>query len=107
MRNTNELRGLLVGDTITFQVKANQKESWIEGIQRASTNAVAPRPRLPSDPSSSSLLHVAQLQPGDLLPDAELLAEDGRTIKLSEFEGAPLPLLLSSLVVLCRTSVRG
>ena len=46
--------------------------------------------RLPSDPPSSSLLHVAKMKPGDVLPDAELLAEDGRTIKLSDFQGRAL-----------------
>lgn len=88
VRNTNELRGLSAGDAITFNVKATEEDSWIENIRRAGTNDLAPLP--PSDPSSSSLLHVAQMKPGDVLPDAELLAEDGRTIKLSEFQGRAL-----------------
>jgi protein SCO1/2 len=83
VRDTNELRGLLAGDAITFRVKANEKESWIEAVRRAGTNELASP--VPSDPSPSSLLHTAQLKPGDVLPDAELLAEDGRTIKLSDF----------------------
>jgi protein SCO1/2 len=88
VRDSNELRGLLAGDAITFRVRANEQESWIEGIQRAGTNdLVSP---LPSDPASSSLLHVAQMNPGDVLPDAELLDEDGRTIRLSDFEGRAL-----------------
>ncbi len=85
VRDTNELRGLLAGDTITFEVKANEQESWIEGLRRASADDLVAPPVL--DPSSSSLLHVAQLKPGDVLPDAELLAEDGRTIRFSDFDG--------------------
>jgi protein SCO1/2 len=88
VRDTNELRGLLAGDTITFHVKANEQESWIEGIHRSGTNDLTSP--LPSDPPASSLLHIAQMTPGDVLPDAELLAEDGRTIKLSDFEGRAL-----------------
>lgn len=88
VRDTNELAGLLAGDAITFRIKANEKESWIEAVQREGTNKLASP--VPSDPSSSSLLHTAQLKPGDVLPDAELLAEDGRTIKLSDFEGRAL-----------------
>jgi protein SCO1 len=88
VRDTNELRGLQPGDAITFNVKATEEESWIENIQRASTNDLAPLP--PSDPASASLLHVAQMKPGDVLPDAELLAEDGRTIRLSDFQGCAL-----------------
>lgn len=88
VRDTNELRGLLAGNTITFRVRANETESWIEGIQRADTNS--PAPPVESDPSSSSLLHIARLKPGDVMPDAELVAEDGSKIKLSDFEGRAL-----------------
>lgn len=88
VRDTNELRGLRAGDPITFNVKANEKESWIEGIQRAGTNnnefATA------ADKPSSALLHVAQLKPGDPLPDAEILMENGRTMKFSDFKGRAL-----------------
>jgi protein SCO1/2 len=88
VRDTNELRGLQKGDAIVFLVKATEEESWIEGIRRASTNDLPPLP--PAGPSAASLLQVAQLKPGDLLPDAELLAEDGRSIKLSDFHGRAL-----------------
>lgn len=39
VRDTNELRGLVVGDPIVFRIKADQNESWIEGIRRTGTNA--------------------------------------------------------------------
>ena len=88
VRDTSELRGLHVGDAITFTLKATEEDSWIENIKSTGTNGFALLP--PSDPSSASLLQIAQMKPGDVLPDAELLAEDGRTIKLSEFQGRAL-----------------
>lgn len=88
LRDTNEIRGLAPGDTITFLVKANEEDSWIENLQRAGTNDV--RAALPADPPSAKLLNVAELKTGDPMPDAELLAEDGRTIKLSDFRGRAL-----------------
>ena len=88
VRDANELRGLQRGDAITFQVRATEEESWIEGIQRVATNDLPPLP--PSGPSAATLLHAAQLKPGDVLPDAELLGEDGRTIRLSAFQGRAL-----------------
>jgi protein SCO1/2 len=88
VRDTNELRGLKPGDAITFIVKATEEDSWIEKIRPAATNDLAPLP--PSDPSSAALLHVAQMKQGDILPDAELLSEDGSTIKLSHFQGQAL-----------------
>lgn len=88
VHDTNQLRGLKPGDAITFNVKATEEDSWIENIRRAGTNDLAPLP--PSDPASAALLNIAQMKPGDVLPDAGLLAEDGRTIKLSEFQGRAL-----------------
>jgi len=85
VRDVGELRGLAPGDAITFIVKATEADSWIENIRPAGTNDFQPLP--PTDPSNAALLHVAQLKPGDLMPDAELLAEDGRAIKLSSFQG--------------------
>jgi protein SCO1/2 len=88
VRDTNELRNLKPGDAIIFVVKATEEDSWIENIKSTGTNGFAPLP--PADPSSASLLQIAQMKTGDVLPDAELLAEDGRTIKLSEFQGRAL-----------------
>ena len=88
VRDTNELRGLKPGDAITFVVKATEEDSWIEKIRHTSTNDMAPLP--PSDPASSALLNIAQMKTGDVLPDAELLSEEGRAIKLSDFQGRAL-----------------
>jgi len=88
VRDAGELRGIHAGDAITFNVKATEDDSWIEHIRRASTNDMAALP--PADPASSMLLHAAQMKVGDVLPDAELLAEDGRTIRLSDFRGRAL-----------------
>ena len=86
LRNTNEVRGLRPGDVITFLVRANEDESWIENIQRSGSNPVAKV--APADPSSAALLRIAHLKPGDRLPDIELLTEGGDSIKLSHFEGS-------------------
>lgn len=85
VHDTNELRGLKVGDAIVFQVRANQTESWIDGIRRSGSNDLSSA--LSSEPSSHALLHAKQLKTGELMPDAELLAEDGSRVRLSDFSG--------------------
>jgi len=88
VRNTNELKGLRAGDPIAFLVKATVDDSWIENLQRVSKGEV---PSIaPTAPSITSLLHTSQLKRGDVLPDAELLTEDGRSLKLSAFQGSAL-----------------
>jgi protein SCO1/2 len=83
--DTNELRGLRVGDGIAFKVMATDEDSWIEGIRPIGTNEVTST--APLDPSSASLLNIAQLKRGDPMPDAELLGETGLGIRLSDFNG--------------------
>lgn len=88
VRHTNELRGLRAGDAIAFRVKASQLESWIEGVKKIETNELTGP--LPADPPSAAILHVGQLQSGDVLPDAQLLGEDGHLVRLSDFKGRVL-----------------
>ena len=85
VRAPSQLKGLAVGDPIVFEIKANQNESWIEGIHRAGTNDLAAVK--PADPASMALLHANQLKPGEELPDNELLSEEGKTIHFSDFRG--------------------
>jgi protein SCO1/2 len=85
VREPAELRGLKPGDAIAFQVRANEEDSWIEGLQRTNATDLAPLP--PAGPTSSALLQAGQLKPGEKMEDAELLDETGRTFRLSEFRG--------------------
>jgi protein SCO1/2 len=85
VRDPGQLKGLAVGDPIVFEIKADQNESWIEGIHRAGTNDLAAV--APADPASVALLHANQLKPGEELPDAELLSEEGRAVRFSDFRG--------------------
>ncbi len=85
VHDTNELQGLHPGDTITFRVRATEDQSWIEGIQRANGPVSTPTPISPVPPPQ-----IAELKPGDMLPDAQLLAEDGNAIHFSDFRGRAL-----------------
>jgi len=83
VRDTNELRGLERNDEITFRLIATPDTHWIENIKRigklVETNAPATE--------SPGYQLVKELEPGDVIPDYELLAEDGRTVRFSDFRG--------------------
>ena len=80
--------GLRVGDSIEFQVHANETESWISDVRVVGTNS--PVLPMPAGLSSAALLNAGSLKPGDLVADAELLSEDGRALQLSAFRGRAL-----------------
>jgi protein SCO1 len=82
VKNTNELDGISSGDKITFTLVVRENDDWIENIQRVGhaadimTNAI-----------HMSHPMLSELEPGDLLPDGELLTENGRQIHFSDFRG--------------------
>lgn len=80
VRDTNELRGLAEGDEVTFQLHATEDDHWIDGLKKVG-HSDAPTPRTVAGNSAN------ELKPGDVLPEFTLLAEDGRSVSLSEFRG--------------------
>jgi protein SCO1 len=90
VRNTNELAGIVAGDSILFRLQVNDETHWIDQIHKVAgaTNAVT----LPATPPESSHFIVGdvELKPGDAMPEAEFLDEHGRTIRFSQFRGQAL-----------------
>jgi protein SCO1/2 len=82
VRDPNELAGLERDDEITFQLVATKDTHWIQQIKRVGKAA----PTETATPSPGFSL-TKELKPGDALPDYELLAEDGRKIRFSDFRG--------------------
>jgi protein SCO1 len=89
IRDTNELRGIAAGDPVTFRLTATEDTHWIDRIARIATgtnnNSANASP-------GARVTKFAELKPGDLLPDYELLAEDGRRVRFSDFRGKALAL---------------
>jgi protein SCO1/2 len=85
VQNTNELNGISPGDKITFMLIVTEKDDWVEKIQRVGRAAE-------TTTNSAPMLHTinSELKPGDILPDYELTAEDGKQIHFADFRGKVL-----------------
>jgi len=85
LQNTNELRGILPGDEITFTLVVGGNDEWIENLHRVGHRAETVT-------NGASMLHsmIPELKPGDRLPDYELLGEDGKRLHFSDFRGRAL-----------------
>ena len=86
VRDTNELSGVSPGDTVTFRLTATEDTHWIDNVRKVGAATNNPAGASPPVPES----RIAELKPGDLLPDCELLAENGKTIRFSDFRGKAL-----------------
>ena len=82
VKDTNELNGISPSDEITFKLIVGENDSWIEGIHFVAH-------RVENVTNNTYIFHVpsAELKPGDLLPDCELISEDGSRIRFSDFRG--------------------
>jgi protein SCO1/2 len=85
VRNTNEITGLERDDEIMFQLVASTDTHWIQKIKRVGKAAPSETPA-----TTPGFTLTKELEPGDTIPDYELLAEDGRTIRFSSFTGQAL-----------------
>jgi protein SCO1/2 len=76
------LDGLVPGDKVAFTLHVDTDRAWVSDFNRIGhTDATM------NGMSSMDTDESTKLKPGDLLPDAELLTEDGRSIHLSDFRG--------------------
>ena len=87
VQDTNELKGLAVGDTVTFSLTTTDDTHWIHGVKKVAGPINTPSPATrPISPAS----RIAELKLGDPLTDCELLSEDGKRVRFSDFRGKAL-----------------
>jgi len=82
VKNTNELNGLAAGDQITFTLVVREDDDWIENLHRVGHLA-----EITTNVMAMPFATLPELKPGDLLPDGELVAENGRHVHFSDFRG--------------------
>jgi protein SCO1/2 len=74
--------GLVAGDRIDFTLMVTQDDAWVGSLRRTGHTNLATAGHGPAQNTA-----LSGPKPGDLLPDAELIAENGRPVNLSDFRG--------------------
>lgn len=92
LADTNEVRGLSIGDTIEFRLVTRAEDHFIDRIRRlagdpARTNAVGRSMSGPASAPVEGLPRIAELKPGDPVPEILLVSEEGRELRISELRG--------------------
>lgn len=86
VRDTNELAGVTAGDVVTFRLLATEEEHWIDTVRRAyGTQAGAGLAAAATPVSPEARARV--LSAGEVVPDVDLLDENGRTLRFSDLRG--------------------
>jgi protein SCO1/2 len=86
VKDTNELRGLQIGDVVSFRMVLAGNDAWIEQIKKVGeTSALAEAPS--AQPQWRVARDVDPLNVGDRLPDYHFTNELGQAISTSQFKG--------------------
>lgn len=84
VRDTNELRGLQSGDTVSFNMIVTDTDAWIDHVTKMNVPRIA---ELPSRPTFRQVRDVDPLQVGDLLPEYHFTNELSQAINTKDFKG--------------------
>lgn len=80
--NTNELNAVSRGDKITFTLRVTETNAWVENIHRTGQAG-----KVMDDAMPMKAGEVSELKPGDMIPDGDLMTENGRHVHFSDFRG--------------------
>lgn len=81
VKNVDLLHGLQVGDTIAATLVVSRTESWLETI------TVLGRGEPPDPQLVAGAIMARMLKVGDRLPDDQLLNQDGKRVRFSDYRG--------------------
>ncbi|MBI4663179.1 MAG: SCO family protein [Verrucomicrobia bacterium] len=89
VKDTNDLRAVRPGQSVTFRLHVTEDESWIDQIAEVG----APKTNDPPErPSVRVVREVQPLKEGDPMPDYRFTNELGQAVSLSDFKGHALAL---------------
>ncbi|MGV3773971.1 MAG: SCO family protein [Verrucomicrobiales bacterium] len=87
VKDTNEFKGIMAGDKITFRMIATDDDGWIDQVKRiASGSSTKQSSAVAEEPDEP----IQFLQVGDTIPDLVLTNQFGKEIKLSDYRGKAL-----------------
>ena len=93
-RDTNLLRGLKVGDAVSFKLAVTPTEGWLEAVTKLDSATPKPVAAPAPPPAPQEIIHISRaLQPldeGDRLPEYHFTNELGEAVSLSQFKGQVL-----------------
>jgi len=80
------VKGVAVGDTVQFELRVTQDDSWIARLEKVPAEAPMIQPPGTSPPSLETL-EAERVRAGERMPDFTLLNQEGKTIHLQDFRG--------------------
>lgn len=96
VRDTNELKGLKKGDGVEFRLRVTETDGWIDQVRVVSNAPAASADASPATttntppPGFRVLPKVADLAPGEMVPDYAFTNQMGKRFALASYRGQAL-----------------
>lgn len=88
VRDPKQLEGIAPGDLINAKLVVVSNDAYLTDLKKVGQAPLAPRPADAPAPSASSGFEL--LKPGDAVPDAAFVDQDGKKRAFKTFKGSPL-----------------
>lgn len=86
VKDVTLLKGLSVDDRVKFQLTVSKDDSWISRIQKTTPDAPKEAETITTALSVGDR-ELERVQTGEIVPDFELIDQDGRAFRLGDFRG--------------------
>ncbi|MGP8233803.1 MAG: SCO family protein [Limisphaerales bacterium] len=87
VKNVNILKGLSVGENVQFELVVTETDAWVSHIEKIAGDLPTDTSGAPTASTSVQNADVDRIRAGEVVPDFNLIDQDGRPIRLSEFRG--------------------
>jgi protein SCO1/2 len=87
VKDTALFEGLSAGDSVQFELSVTEDDSWISHIRKIAPDNPLASTKLPTSKDFALKNQTERVLPGESFPDFELLDQDGKVIRLSDYRG--------------------
>ena len=94
VKETALLKGLVAGDKVQFRLVVTKDDSWISAIEKAGAESPVDATEAANAAASVQDRDAERVQPGEIVPDFNLIDQNGRALRLSDFHGKAVVLTL-------------
>ncbi|HEU5070968.1 MAG TPA: SCO family protein [Verrucomicrobiae bacterium] len=81
------LNGLAPGDEVQFELAVTDDDSWIARVQKLGSAAPAEAAAVDASAATLADREAERVQVGETVPDFQLVDQDGRAVRLSDYRG--------------------
>jgi protein SCO1/2 len=87
VKNVDILKGFSTGENVQFELVVTEKDSWISHLEKITGDSPAETTGVQTTSTSAQNADGGQIRSGEVVPNFDLIDQNGRPIRLTDFRG--------------------